>query len=148
LTQAIYADAALTLGDYLLKRYYSQLDPDIFLVEISDLIIEKALISGTDDDWRRLRAAATVALSERTAYIEFSSVRPPLYYVPKDKEITRYRYPQGDIPLSDIVTAIFGLHRKPRLSIKCEQKPYKGVRAFNHCMIPSTPVTPTDSTCE
>lgn len=75
-TPAIYADAALTLGDYLLKRYFSELNSESFLVEIVDLAIEKALISGSDDAGRVLRASATVNLSERGALIEFSTTSP------------------------------------------------------------------------
>ncbi|KAF2867547.1 beta-ketoacyl synthase [Massariosphaeria phaeospora] len=69
-TPAVYADAALTMGTYLLKRHFTD---NGLIVEIRDLVIEKALIPSTDGDTRMLRITAAVDLVEKRVSCKFST---------------------------------------------------------------------------
>ena len=61
-TPSVYADIALSLGTYLLKRYHP--DQEDNLVDVSDMTISKALI---------LRAGATQQLFQAHAEVDWSS---------------------------------------------------------------------------
>lgn len=70
-TPSVYADIALTLGNYLLKRYRP--DQQENLVDVSDMIISKALILRADASHQLLRACAEVDWQSKLAAIRFMS---------------------------------------------------------------------------
>lgn len=74
-TPSIYADIALTLGDYILKRYFSGDDK---VIDISDMTISKALI---------LKAGATEQLLQAHAEIDWSSNLTTIKFVSFDVSV-------------------------------------------------------------
>ena len=70
-TPSIYADIALSLGTYLLKRYRP--DQEDNLVDITDLMISKALILRADANEQLLQAHAEVDWQSGATSIKFMS---------------------------------------------------------------------------
>ncbi|KAI4167226.1 MAG: hypothetical protein LQ343_007386 [Gyalolechia ehrenbergii] len=73
-TPSVYADIALSLGTYLLKRYRP--DREENLVDVSDMIISKALI---------LQAGATQQLLQAHAEVDWSSNATTIIFMSFDK---------------------------------------------------------------
>lgn len=70
-TPSVYGDIALTLGTYLLKRYHpNQLEN---LVDVSDMVISKALILKSDAIEQLLQAHAEADWSSQAVAIKFLS---------------------------------------------------------------------------
>lgn len=78
-TPSVYADIALSLGTYLLKRYRP--DQRENLVDVSDMTISKALIFRAVASQQLLQAHAEVDWSSNTATVKFMSfdVSVPLH---------------------------------------------------------------------
>lgn len=70
-TPSVYADIALSLGTYLLKRYHP--DQKENLVDVSDMTISKALILRTGATQQLLQAHAEVDWSSSATTIKFMS---------------------------------------------------------------------------
>lgn len=70
-TPSVYADIALSMGAYLLKRYRP--DQEENLVDVSDMTISKALILRTGATQQLLQAHAEVDWSSNKASIKFMS---------------------------------------------------------------------------
>ncbi|KAL8921015.1 MAG: hypothetical protein Q9208_005906 [Pyrenodesmia sp. 3 TL-2023] len=70
-TPSVYADIALSMGTYLLKRYRP--DQDDNLVDVSDMTISRALILRAGAAKQLLQAHAEVDWSANTAFIKFMS---------------------------------------------------------------------------
>ncbi|KAH8585531.1 hypothetical protein B0O99DRAFT_154018 [Bisporella sp. PMI_857] len=70
-TPSVYADMALTLGTYLLKRYHP--DQKESLVDVTDMTISKALILRVGATQQLLQAHADVDWSSNAASIKFMS---------------------------------------------------------------------------
>ncbi|KAI4192427.1 MAG: hypothetical protein LQ346_004318 [Caloplaca aetnensis] len=70
-TPSVYADIALSMGTYLLKRYRS--DQAENLVDVSDMTISKALILRTGVAQQLLQAHAEVDWSSNTTSVKFMS---------------------------------------------------------------------------
>ena len=70
-TPSVYADIALTLGTYLLKRYRP--DQEENLVDVSDMTISKALILRTGATQQLLQAHAEADWSSNATLIRFMS---------------------------------------------------------------------------
>lgn len=70
-TPSVYADIALSLGTYLLKRYRP--DQEENLVDVSDMTISKALILRTGAAQQLLQAHAEVDWSSNATAIKFMS---------------------------------------------------------------------------
>ncbi|KAI2476002.1 Type I Iterative Polyketide synthase [Pyrenophora tritici-repentis] len=70
-TPSVYADIALSLGTYLLKRHRP--DTEANLVDVSDMTISKALILRDGATQQLLQAHADVDWSSNTASIRFMS---------------------------------------------------------------------------
>lgn len=70
-TPSVYADMALTLGTYLLRRYQPQQQDN--LVDVSDMIISKALILRGDGAEQLLQAHLEADWSSQSAAIKFMS---------------------------------------------------------------------------
>ena len=69
--QSVYADIALSLGDYLHGRYW--LDVQDYGVVVSDMVIEKALIAAPSGP-QLLRTTVDLDSKEKTAKCRFSTV--------------------------------------------------------------------------
>lgn len=70
-TPSIYADIALSLGTYLLERYHPEQQEN--LVDVSDMIISKALILKAGATQQLLQAHTEVDWSSNTATVQFRS---------------------------------------------------------------------------
>ena len=70
-TPSVYSDIALSLGTYLLKRYQPNQQEN--LVDVSDMIISKALILRAGATQQLLQAHAEVDWSSKAAAIKFMS---------------------------------------------------------------------------
>ncbi len=70
-TPSVYADIALSMGTYLLKRYRP--DQAENLVDVSDMTISKALILRTGIAQQLLQAHAEVDWSSNTTSVKFMS---------------------------------------------------------------------------
>lgn len=70
-TPSVYADIALSLGTYLLRRYKPSQKEN--LVDVSDMTISKALILRSDVSQQLLQAHADVDWSTQSALIKFMS---------------------------------------------------------------------------
>ena len=70
-TPSVYADMALSLGTYLIRRYQPTQEDDF--VDVSDMSISKALILKADATQQLLQAHVDVDWSSRSAAIKFMS---------------------------------------------------------------------------
>ena len=70
-TATIYADMALTIGSYLLDRYQPKKKER--LIDITDMILESALV-GTADDSQLMRVSAKIDWLQKSVLCEFLSV--------------------------------------------------------------------------
>jgi acyl transferase domain-containing protein len=70
-TPSVYADMALTLGTYLLKKYHP--DQTDNLVDVTDMVISKALILRTGDSQQLLQAHAEADWGSNAMNIIFKS---------------------------------------------------------------------------
>ncbi|KAF2204082.1 ketoacyl-synt-domain-containing protein [Delitschia confertaspora ATCC 74209] len=70
-TPSVYADIALTLGTYLLKKYHPEQNED--LVDVSDMTISKALILKAGATQQLLQAHSEVDWKLNTAAVKFMS---------------------------------------------------------------------------
>lgn len=91
-TPSVYADIALSLGTYLLKRYRP--DQEENLVDVSDMTISKALILREGAAQQLLQAHAEVDWSSNAAAVKFMSfdVSAPLhptYFPSLDEELMK-----------------------------------------------------------
>ena len=94
-TPSVYADIALSLGTYLLKRYRP--DQEENLVDVSDMTISKALI---------LRAGATQQLLQAHAEVDWSSNTTAIKFMSFDVSILLHpsRSPTSDDTLTESLT--------------------------------------------
>ncbi|KAL4898873.1 hypothetical protein BDW74DRAFT_184297 [Aspergillus multicolor] len=72
-TPSVYADMALTLGQYLLERYRSSSAQQGDLVDVSDMTISKALILREGATTQLLQAHADVVWAKQSAEMKFMS---------------------------------------------------------------------------
>lgn len=70
-TPSVYADMALTLGTYLLKRYHP--NQSEMLVDVSDMTISKALILNDESKKQLVQVHAEADWSSRTVNMRFMS---------------------------------------------------------------------------
>ena len=70
-TPSIYADMALTIGDYLVERYRPRLKGK--LIDIADMVLESALVAKADIS-QLMRVSGTIDWSQRSVFCEFFSV--------------------------------------------------------------------------
>ena len=87
-TPSVYADIALTLGTYLLKRYHP--DQKESLVDVADMTISKALILRADATQQLLQAHANVYWSSNAASIKFMSFNVGVPFVSLYPRSTRW----------------------------------------------------------
>ncbi|KAK4147650.1 ketoacyl-synt-domain-containing protein [Dichotomopilus funicola] len=70
-TPSVYADMALTLGTYLLRRYKPEIKADESLVDVADMTIFKALILNAAKSEQLLQAHADVDWEKMEAAMKF-----------------------------------------------------------------------------
>ncbi|KAJ9400459.1 hypothetical protein DTO282F9_2646 [Paecilomyces variotii] len=72
-TPSVYADIGFTLGNYLLDRFPTRFGPDTKVVDVTDMVIEKALMP-LNAGPQLLRVTASLIWSEKEASVRFYSV--------------------------------------------------------------------------